>query len=56
VRVLLDENFPLRLHRALLAEGYRSEHVIELGARGMSDAAIMARLENWSFAGFMQLT
>jgi hypothetical protein len=42
--VLLDENFPLRLMRALREAGYDTEHIIELGQRGVSDATIVERL------------
>ena len=44
MRVLLDENFPLQLHRRLLAAGHECEHIIPLGQRGLSDTAIRARL------------
>jgi len=39
VRVLLDENFPLQLHRRLVAAGHDCEHIIVLGQRGLSDTA-----------------
>lgn len=42
--VLLDENFPLALLRALLADGEAAEHIITLGLRGASDQAIRERL------------
>jgi hypothetical protein len=45
VRVLLDENFPLPLCKRLRAEGFEVEHIIELGLRGISDAMILARLQ-----------
>ncbi len=44
MRVLLDENFPLQLHRRLVARGHDCEHIIVLGQRGLSDTAIRARL------------
>jgi predicted nuclease of predicted toxin-antitoxin system len=37
VKVLLDENFPLGLLRALHADGIPAEHVITLRWRGVSD-------------------
>jgi len=46
VRILLDENFPLRLHRRLLAAGYDAEHIIALGQRGVADVVIRRRLES----------
>ena len=44
MKFLLDENFPLQLHRSLLAGGYAAEHIIVLGHRGASDAALWTRL------------
>jgi hypothetical protein len=44
VKVLLDENFPLALHRSLLADGQSAEHIIPLGWRGASDDRIRERL------------
>lgn len=44
MRVLLDENFPLQLHRRLVAAGHNCEHIIVLGQRGLPDPAIRARL------------
>jgi hypothetical protein len=44
VKVLLDENFPLALHRSLLADGQSAEHIIPLGWRGASDERIRERL------------
>jgi Domain of unknown function (DUF5615) len=44
VRILLDENFPLALHRALREANHQSEHIIELGLQGISDARILERL------------
>lgn len=51
MRILLDENFPLALHKALREAGHTSEHIIELGLRGTSDAKILQRLsvEEWLF-------
>ena len=37
VKVLLDENFPLRLYHRLLQAGRGVEHVIVLGQRGVPD-------------------
>jgi len=44
VKFLLDENFPLSLHRRLRQKGYNAEHVIVLGQRGMPDSALRERL------------
>lgn len=44
MKFLLDENFPLRLHRRLVNDGFDAEHVIALGLRGISDEAIRRRL------------
>lgn len=44
MRILLDENFPLQLHRRLLAAGHDCEHIIVLGQRGTPDSAIRGRL------------
>jgi hypothetical protein len=44
VRVLLDENFPLGLVRALEADGLEVDHIITLGWRGASDERIRERL------------
>ena len=44
MKVLLDENFPLQLHRHLVTAGYDVEHIITLGQRGLPDTAIRARL------------
>ena len=44
MRILLDENFPIQLHRRLLADGHEAEHIISLGLRGVTDAAIRRRL------------
>jgi len=44
VRVLLDENFPLQLHRRLIDAGHSAEHIIVLGRRGAPDAEIRRRL------------
>jgi len=51
VRILLDENFSLALHKALREAGHVSEHIIELGLRGATDAQILERLsvEEWLF-------
>jgi hypothetical protein len=42
--ILLDENFPLALYRALVADGEIVEHIIVLGLRGTSDQHIRERL------------
>lgn len=42
--VLLDENFPLALLRALRRDGIEAEHIITLGCRGIPDAQIRERL------------
>lgn len=44
MRVLLDENFPLRLRHRLQAEGIDCEHLIALGLRGITDGQIVQRL------------
>lgn len=44
MKFLLDENFPLPLHRRLLQEGFDADHVIALGLRGVSDAELLRRL------------
>lgn len=44
--VLLDENFPLGLARALEADGLHVQHIITLGWRGASDARIRTRLSS----------
>jgi hypothetical protein len=44
VRVLLDENFPLGLVRALKDDGLEVDHIISIGWRGASDAQIRERL------------
>lgn len=44
--VLLDENFPLGLMRALQAEGLQVEHIITLNWRGASDTRIRERLSD----------
>jgi hypothetical protein len=44
VKVLLDENFPLGLVRALQADGLQADHIITLDWRGASDTRIRQRL------------
>ena len=44
MKVLLDENFPLGLVRALQADGLEVDHIITLGWRGASDARIRQQL------------
>jgi predicted nuclease of predicted toxin-antitoxin system len=46
VKILLDENFPLGLVRALQAEGLDVDHIITSGIRGASDARIRERLSD----------
>ena len=46
VKVLLDENFPLGLVRALELDGVEVEHIITLGWRGASDTRIRTRLSS----------
>jgi predicted nuclease of predicted toxin-antitoxin system len=46
VRILLDENFPLRLVRRLREENYEVEHIILLGQRGTPDRTILDRLNS----------
>jgi predicted nuclease of predicted toxin-antitoxin system len=45
VKVLLDENFPLRLMKALRGEDIEVEHIITLGWRGASDNRIREKVE-----------
>lgn len=54
MKVLLDENVPLPLLRALRANGVDAEHIIPLGLRGISDAAIRARLDAEAFVFLTQ--
>jgi len=44
VKVLLDENFPLGLLRALRADGIAADHVITLEWRGVSDRELRDRV------------
>ena len=46
MKILLDENFPLGLVRALQADGLDVDHIITLGIRGASDARIRERLSD----------
>jgi hypothetical protein len=46
VTVLLDENFPMALLRALREVGIDAEHIITLGQRGISDTEIRTRLRD----------
>jgi len=46
VRVLLDENFPLGLVRALHADGVQVDHIITLNLRGAPDGQIRERLSD----------
>lgn len=45
MKVLLDENFPLRLLHALRTAGIEAEHIITLGWRGAPDTRIHAKVE-----------
>jgi hypothetical protein len=45
VKILLDENFPLGLVRALQADGLDVDHIITLQMRGAPDARIRERLQ-----------
>jgi hypothetical protein len=45
VKILLDENFPLRLLKALRDEGMEVEHIITLDWRGASDRRIREKVE-----------
>lgn len=44
MKILLDENFPLALLRALAADGENVDHIITLGLRGSSDQHIREKL------------
>jgi len=44
LRFLLDENFPVQLHRRLIAAGHHADHIITLGLRGLPDDQIRQRL------------
>lgn len=44
MKILLDENFPLALLRALAADGGNVDHIITLGLRGSSDQHIREKL------------
>ena len=44
MRILLDENFPIALHRALAESGREVDHVILLGLRGSSDSVLLDQL------------
>jgi hypothetical protein len=44
VRVLLDENFPLKLLRVLREDGIDADHVITLGWRGAPDSYVRQHL------------
>ena len=52
--VLLDENFPLGLVRALQADDLHVEHIITLGWRGASDARVRTRLSSPNVIFFTQ--
>jgi predicted nuclease of predicted toxin-antitoxin system len=42
LRLLLDENFPLRLRHLLVERGIDCDHVITLGLRGATDHDLLA--------------
>lgn len=44
MKLLLDENFPLRLYRELRERGIDCDHVIPLGLRGSGDRELLARV------------
>lgn len=44
MKFFLDENFSLRLHHRLQAEGIDSEHLITVGQRGIPDAEVVEHL------------
>lgn len=44
MKFFLDENFPLRLHHRLQAEGIDSEHLITVGQRGIPDTEVVEHL------------
>jgi predicted nuclease of predicted toxin-antitoxin system len=44
VRVLLDENFPLKLLRVLREDGIDADHVITLDRRGAPDSYVRQHL------------
>lgn len=46
MKVLLDENFPLGLVRALQADGVHVDHIITLNLRGAPDVRIRERLSD----------
>ncbi|HZJ50966.1 MAG TPA: DUF5615 family PIN-like protein [Actinomycetota bacterium] len=46
MRFLLDENFPLQLHRQLKARGIECEHIVALGQRQMTDSQILERVNS----------
>jgi len=46
VKILLDENFPLGLVRALQADALDVDHIITLGIRGASDQRIREQLSD----------
>lgn len=45
MRILLDENLPVALHRSLVRDGLNSEHVVLGDQRGVTDRALRQRLE-----------
>ena len=46
MKILLDENFPLGLVRALQADALDVDHIITLGIRGASDQRIREQLSD----------
>jgi predicted nuclease of predicted toxin-antitoxin system len=45
MKMLLDENFPLRLYQRLIEQGREAEHIV-LSRRGMRDQEIIQRLQS----------
>jgi predicted nuclease of predicted toxin-antitoxin system len=45
MKILLDENFPLRLYQRLIEQGREAEHIV-LSRRGMRDQEIIQRLQS----------
>ena len=45
MKVLLDENFRLRLLHVLRSSGIEADHIITLGWRGLPDSAIRDRVQ-----------
>lgn len=45
MKILLDENFPLKVYYQLEAKGFEVEHIILLSQRGIPDTNIRQRLK-----------